>query len=181
MKSHRYSFKAPLLALVVIVAGALVFAVWRSQRHGASDTSAPQATGQTPQVNLSPATDQEKSDSEQHKEDTTLPAPSSNTETPNKKAVSPVIVNATMGESLTIRAYVSGVYEDGGTCTIEAVLENNKVSRQSEGFKDATTTICTAISIPRSEFSKPGNWKLTLTYDSTTAHGVSQTISTEIK
>ncbi len=186
MKRHRSSLQPVVTVLIILLLAGGVFLAIRTRHKNPTATQSNTASGTAEsKINMEPATDQEKSDSEQRKEEAannaTTPTQPSTQPSNAKKSVSPVIVNASMGESLTVRAYVAGIFEDGGTCTLEASQDNNKVTKQTSGFKDATTTTCTAFSIPRSEFPTAGTWKLVLTYDSTTAHGVSQTISTEIK
>lgn len=95
--------------------------------------------------------------------------------TEGKKQVTPVIANATQnGPDVFVGGYVSGIYEDGGTCTFTFVKGSTQFTKTSEAFANASTTDCKNLTISRSEFPSSGEWTVTLTYNSSTASGVSQ-------
>ncbi|MDO8335941.1 MAG: hypothetical protein Q7T74_04145 [Candidatus Saccharibacteria bacterium] len=100
----------------------------------------------------------------------------------SKKQVSPVITNANQnGQQVTVTGYVSGVFEDGGTCTLVASKDGTSFTRTSKGFADATTTSCSPFFIDRSAFSEPGSWTVKISYSSSNAEGTSQTRAIEIQ
>lgn len=169
-----------LFAITVLLLGGAVFA--HSRRHNITYPNPNQNTpSAASNINMSPATQDEQNASQQIKEKENSTPSTPSTSTTDLKAVTPVIVNATMSPDLQVRAYVSGIYEDGGTCTLTASQGTNRISKQSAAFKDATTTTCTPLAIPRSEFPSTGTWNLTISYKSTTAQGTSQTVKTEVK
>ncbi len=85
-----------------------------------------------------------------------------------KKPVKPDIVYAGNGD---VRAHVTGVIEDGGTCTAVFTSGGNRVTKSSTGFADATTTTCLPISYSGSAV-QPG-WSVTVQYDSASSQGTS--------
>ncbi len=96
--------------------------------------------------------------------------------TSSKKQVNPVITNANQsGDQVTVNAYISGVFEDGGTCTMTATKGTKTITRTSKAFADATTTNCSPLSIDRSAFSESGTWGVVVSYSSNSAEGKSQT------
>lgn len=92
-----------------------------------------------------------------------------------KVAVTPQIINASQnGNEIFISSSISGIFEDGGTCTAVITNGNQAVTRSSEGFADATTTSCTPIRLDRSEFPSSGSWSVVINYSSAKAEGKSQ-------
>jgi hypothetical protein len=137
----------------------------------------------SPTINYSPPTKEEQTAGNAQKDaqssDKPAPAPTDNN---NKKAVQPTISYAKQnGSSVEVNAYVSGVAEENGTCTLIATLGNSTVTKQANGILNASTTNCPAFTIARSEFSSAGTWSVKVTYKSSTAEGTSAATSLEIK
>lgn len=88
-----------------------------------------------------------------------------------KKVVTPVITSASKsGATVAIFSYVSGVIEDGGTCTF-TFSGSTTITYTSQGVANASNTDC-RLSKSDSRFSS-GSWKVTLSYSSTKASGKS--------
>lgn len=85
------------------------------------------------------------------------------------------------GDVVEVRGYVSNAYEDGGICTATLVQGIHTVRQTSTGFKDATTTLCSTIDIPRNKFVASGDWQVTLSYSSATTSGNSTSRTVNIK
>jgi hypothetical protein len=71
--------------------------------------------------------------------------------------------------------YVTGVIEDGGTCTLTLTHAGVSVSAQGPARPDAATTACGGLSIPGSKLSA-GTWKAVLSYSSKTSTGSSSSV-----
>lgn len=154
----------------------MYFQLQKSTRHTASQSP----LSKPYDINMRPATEEEHNMSQQIKQNAkSLQSTPSTIE--ELKKVFPVIVSATLSPDLQIRAYISGIYEDGGTCTFTAKNGNNKITKQSLAFKDATTTTCEPLKILRSEFSSTGMWDLSVGYLSSTSRGASQPTIIEVK
>ena len=69
------------------------------------------------------------------------------------------------GEGVAVGAYVAGLVEQGGTCTLTLTLDGKTASAQSEALPDAQTTSCGQIVVPFSDLS-PGTWAADLAYSS---------------
>jgi hypothetical protein len=157
------------LILLAIVGGG--FALTRLH-HASANTNTPGLKD----VNLNPPTQQDKTAVDQHKEDLSNNSSTTPTVSNGKQVVTPVIADASQyGDAVEVRSYVASIIENGGTCQITFVHGNTTVTKQVNGLKDATTTRCTNLSVSRSEFSTAGNWSVTVTYNSTTATGSSET------
>lgn len=128
-------------------------------------TYKPSADGKP--VNLSPPTEQEKSETEAYKESLAQPPqnPASNT---GKKAVTPVITNASKRE---VNAYVPGVFEEGGTCMATLTKGDKTVTKTSKGFGNVSYTSCEPISVDG--LLENGAWTVVVSYGSAGAEGKS--------
>lgn len=135
-------------------------------------------------VSLTPATKEEKQDSEQHKQDI-IKQDAQNSDQPpvsTQKNVAITIVDASQyGDSIEVRSFVSGVIEDGGKCTVTFVQDMLSFTQESTGTQDATTTSCGKVAVPRSNFQKAGTWKVMVNYTSGKAYGTSTEKTLEVK
>jgi hypothetical protein len=69
-------------------------------------------------------------------------------------------------------ATVSGVIEDGGTCTLELSSGASTVSASVTAVADAASTSCGRLEVPRAQLS-PGTWQAVVSYRSASATGSS--------
>jgi uncharacterized protein YxeA len=83
-------------------------------------------------------------------------------------------------DMVEVRAAVSGVYEEGGSCT--AVFEQNgqEVRVETVAFRDASTVQCGALDTPRGSFPAGGKWNVRVVYTSGTSQGTSDTRTIEL-
>ena len=72
--------------------------------------------------------------------------------------------------SVEVNAFVSGVIEDGGTCTAALTLGSTTRTVTAPAAADATTTGCTPMIVPGDQLSA-GDWQAVVTYTSATAEG----------
>lgn len=141
----------------------------------------PTATAPAGSVNYGPTTDEEKRADEQHKQD--LSNQSDNSQPASgTKTVQPVITYAAQsGNQIEVDTFVSGVVEDGGTCTLKLTQGGTTVTKTTQGVRNATTTACPAFFVNRSELSASGTWTAVVSYSSTTAQGSSSAKTIEVK
>lgn len=168
---HKYLLPAGIVALI-LVASLSVWALGGSDNHAqdpdkqkspsaSSDNSSEGPNSGSP--DLSPATPQEKKATDDYKQSLS-PSPPSPTGSSGKKQVYPVITGASSSE---VDAYVSGVIESGGTCSVSATKGSEAVSGSSSGFANVSYTSCQPIHLSLSS----GNWSINLQYSSATAQG----------
>lgn len=176
-QTRRFNRRPLIVALVAVVLLGTAVAGFAYKRHF---DSKPTSYDKKPHIDYSPATPEEKADSEQHKTDSAKKEdtpPATDTIT-----VTPVIVDASQYDNqIEVRAYTGGVFEDGGTCTIAFTKGTLKVTKQVPAAKDATTTRCTNLDVSRTEFSQPGQWTAIVSYSSPTAQGSSQPRTFEVQ
>lgn len=129
----------------------------------------PDPVPETPSgVKLAPPTEEEKQQSEDSKQKIVDQQANSDTQNGGKKQVTVTITNATTDN---VSSYVSGVLEDGGTCTATFTQGSTTVTRTSSGFSNVSYTQCAPItpSLPSG-----GSWSVTIKYSSPTSEGTSQ-------
>lgn len=86
-----------------------------------------------------------------------------------KKTVTPTITNTTG----SINAYVSGIFEEGGTCTAEFTKDSVILTKASEGFQNVSYTQCAPMNLEQG-FLSPGRWNLVVKYSSEKSEGISE-------
>lgn len=158
------------VAAVLIVAGALGF--WYKTTHDTPVYRDP--LGQE----IAGPTEEEQKEADDNKDEVVKQmevdekaAESQNTS--DKKAVTPTFTNLSKdSQQVTVNSYISGIFEDGGTCVITATKGSSTVSKSVEAFANATTTDCAPAFLPLSDFSG-GIWSFTIQYNSPKAAGVS--------
>ena len=153
------------LVLALLIGGGLIYNQLRDSRYANEPSDSD--TQSSDYVNLNPPTEQEKRDAEENKNnlaETPNPPPMTSD---GKKQVTPQIISADRSE---VRAYVPGVFEDGGTCTATATKAGEAPkTATSKGFKNVSYTQCEPIN-----WSLPsGGWSVIVSYSSTAAKGTS--------
>ncbi len=127
-----------------------------------------------PAVVSGPSKEQEKQEAEDHKNEVVKQQQeqqtSHNTDSATKKTVTPLIVNAS---SSGVSGYVQGVVEDGGSCTWTFTKGGLKFTKSSAGLANVSNSTCPYTSLSSGDFSESGTWKVTLSYSSANASGVS--------
>lgn len=132
-------------------------------------------------INLGPPTAEEKKAGDTQKEETTKAEERRNqSENQNKQTANVIITDAGLYDAtVEVRAFIPDHYQDG-TCTITFLKDGTKVEKSTPAYRDASTTVCTNPLFPRSEFKQSGEWRVTVTYTSEGAYGVSQQQSVTI-
>lgn len=101
--------------------------------------------------------------------------------TNNKTSVAVTVVNAAQYQSnVQVRAYASDI-STSGVCTFTfSKTGYNSITQQTNGNVNSSTTSCSQLSIPVSDFPSAGLWSLVVTYSSDDAQGSSNPQSVEI-
>jgi hypothetical protein len=81
--------------------------------------------------------------------------------------------------AVLIGGYVTGVLEDGGTCTATLTQGGRSVTGTSVSSADARTTACAEIQIPGSSLGS-GAWSAVLSYQSPRGTGEAQPVTVEV-
>lgn len=175
MKKTKSTNKKIIIVALLVVAALLVAGfLYTSQRAEDKTGSITEAgtisSGEGPKIDLSPPTAQDIQDTDARKESLANQNQTPTAGADGKVQVSPVITSATSTE---VRAFVSGVFEDNGTCTATFKQGGTSFTKQSAGFGNVNSTNCTPITLTRSDFSSAGQWTVIVTYSSTKAAGSS--------
>ncbi|MBA3757276.1 hypothetical protein H0X09_00190 [Candidatus Saccharibacteria bacterium] len=159
--------KVLLASAAIIIAGSalLYLAVARNNKAPLND-QAQLITEDGQEVNLDPPTDEEKDEANKHKEeivnrDEQIKNPPSSSQT------NPATVVITEATGVLVRAYVTGVFEEGGTCTATATQGSQVKTKSSSGFQNVSYTQCAPM-----EWDTPlggGPWTIKVIYKSATA------------
>jgi hypothetical protein len=168
LKSHRK--RTVIIIIVAIIAlGAGGFALYRHNHP----TSIKTPDGKT--VKLKKATDEEKKQSDDNKSDIVKreDAIKQNAASPSGQTPSTVVI--TNASSSGVRAYVTGVFEEGGVCTATAQGPQT-ITKTSAGFQNVSYTQCAPIDWDTP--LGPGSWTITVSYKSA---ATSSTQSTTIE
>ncbi len=153
-------------ALILLIGAGLAYNQFKDGKDAYESAASDPQSGEY--INLNPPTEQEKKDAEENKktlaEEPSPPAPPTSD---GKKQVTPEIVSADRGE---VRAYVPGIFEDGGTCTATATKGSQTETATSTGFGNVSYTQCEPL-----KWSLPiGEWSVVVSYSSSTAKGSSE-------
>lgn len=127
-------------------------------------------------VNYDPPTSAEKKEAEEHKKELEEQA---NTTTSGANANATATVTITYLSVSETRGFVSGVVEEGGTCTLTLIKGSTKVTATSTAIDDVNKTTCGPISVDPSKLSS-GEWDATLSYTSPTISGTSATTKLKV-
>ena len=166
-KKNKTKLFATLAVFVLLSAGVIVWLVNRNPSVATiqqTSHSIPEPGG----INLDPPTEEDKAEVEKNKDKL---ADQTNATPAPKGSATVVITRAEQYSDIEVAAYVSNLFEDGGTCTLTLNNGGHTITRQSTGIQDARKTTCPAFSIPRSEFPVTGAWKITVSYNSAAANG----------
>ncbi len=143
-------------------------AIYVKNGHTSTSSSVGKDQSGSGYVNLNPPTAQDKAANNALKDQLGQDQSPAAAVQNGKKVVTPVITSASADN---VSAYVPGVFEDGGTCTMKATLGSQTITKTSTGFENASYTSCPPIDPQLSS----GNWVVTVSYSSNTAQGESQT------
>ena len=154
-KRKKLSIKAiSIVGIVAVLVGSSIYGLVRLLNNGSGTESVQITTADGQKLTVEPTTGDEKQETEAHKEELSR--------SDGQSVSSPASVVITEASANIVRAYVAGVFEDGGICTATAVQGSQTITRQSTGFKNVSYTQC-----PPLEWSlSAGSWTVTVNYKS---------------
>lgn len=167
---HKKSLLRHHVILVTAVV-ALVIAGWGAfaiQRTSSGIDSPPTPTDGSNPVDLKPPTKEESAEANAKKAEIVASNPQLSGTSNGDKNLAPkstvISLNITAATASQVKAYISGVFEDNGTCTATITQGPQVYTKSSAGFKNVSYTQCTPIywNSPLSS----GNWNLTVVYKS---------------
>jgi hypothetical protein len=165
-----------IVSLIILIVLAIGAGLWV---YGNRDQTKVGKTSSGGYVNLGPATKAERKEAENHKKNLGEDSDSDNKQTTTssgKRQVTPVITSI---DKSSVRGFIQGIIEDGGTCTVTLTQGSKTVTKTSTGVADASYTTCSTIELEGA--ITPGSWKAVLSYSSGAAEGKSNPRSYEIQ
>lgn len=158
-----------IILAVLSLAAIIAIPVWRNASDSSRDAN---ETAPTNTVDYEPPSESEQSAGDKQKE-TNIKKDEAIKESPDtSQTANVVIVDASQyGDTVEVRAFVSNIYEDAGTCQLTFTQGSTTVTHSKTAFKDATTTQCGTFEVPRSEFPAGGEWNVQVTYNSNATSG----------
>ena len=173
MKNKKIAIIVIVVIAVILIAGAVFLVKSRSDKNTTANS-----TGQRSTINYDPPTEEEQAAGDEQKQQNAEEQARIDQQPTTGRKAEVVVSDATYypydGDNIEVRGYISNVLEDGGTCTATFTnASGQKVVKTNPGFKDASTTQCGALDVPRSQFPAGGDWQLVLSYQSSTASGQS--------
>jgi hypothetical protein len=167
--------------LVVAALGTGAWLYFDRQQTSKSADSTAATDGRSSTINMDPATPEEKQAAEDRKDEIAKEQEQSNNQLAGTK-VTPVITYAGQyGGNIEVSAYIPGIIENGGTCTLTAVKGSSKVTKQVTGVDNAQNTSCPTFIVPRGDFDSAGTWAITISYSSGSYSGESASKTLEVK
>jgi len=170
IKNKKYKASIILIiTLLLIVGGFIVY----KRMHKAAPANISTVT--KPEINYRPPTKQEKQAGNDAKtsiveHDAQVKAAQNQQ---GLKLVTPVITNASFS---AVHAYVSGIFEDGGTCSATFTQGGTIITRTSTGFENVSDTQCAPIT---PNLPNNNSWSVVITYNSSTAQGSSKAVEVQ--
>lgn len=173
---NKKQFNNKKLLIVVTLALILVMFILYLYNNDRQENNVQDSTSNQDINNTSPSESELNAGNTQKdelldKDKSSKPQPTS--ESAGKQQVNVLITDAGQYESsIEVRSFVPNYFEDG-ICIITFNKDSLSFQKEVPAFRDSSTTICTNPQLDRSEFSEPGEWKVTVAYESKTAYGES--------
>lgn len=182
-KQSKKGFMLIILIITALLAAGIVFYAKNKKSNSVLITD--RTPDNAEQINFGPPTEDERQSGDTIKpsvledEDQRNETPS---QTPSgKKSVAPTITYAEQyGQNVEVGAYVAGIFEDGGVCTLSLTKDNQTKSVSVNSVKGASSVDCPVMSINVNDLTK-GLWQALVTYSSETSEGASQSRAIEVK
>ncbi len=158
-KRLRKLTRSPLLLVAVLILFLAVLGLGLRHWHKTPPTTPTTGGSLSPPTATDKQAAVDRKDQIVQQQQNQSTAPASGT-----KSVTVVITEAS---STSLKGYVQGVFEEGGTCTATATQGLQTVSKTSTGFQNVSYTQCAPISWSLGS----GTWMVNLSYKSATATG----------
>lgn len=170
-------------ALLLIIVGAGLFYFYHAKNDAKDKTSSVNGVPATSTdgINYQPATDSEKSDSENSKAAAEEQSKNDSSQTSGMKKVTPVVTYSGIYQgNVEVSSYVPGVLENSGKCTLTLTMGSKKVSQSKDASPNVSDMSCGLIKISESKLSS-GSWTGIVSYSSSKASGSSDKFNIDIK
>lgn len=185
MKKIKISKKIILVLTTALVFGGFsAFFILNKNQENKTSQNEPQTIQES--ISYSPPTEEEiKSANDNKQENDALEEDIRNqNQSPvsGKRQASPIITSAAMyGDSAEVSSYITGIFEDGGTCTAHFKRNNLSATQVVTATKEGRSTYCPLFRISKNQLTESGVWSVTVSYESAAYRGTSEPVSIEVK
>lgn len=176
--------KKILLVIAAVLTVVLVGLIYRGLSVKHNDALTVTSDGKH-KINLQPPTEEEQQQANAVK-DNAVKRQKQDQQAPTSTGSSPVTpIISSWGQDaytkdLSVAGYIPGIFEDGGTCTLDLESSGSKVNASQSASKNVSTVSCGYIAIPRTQLSS-GDWTATISYSSPTSQGTSAPTEITVK
>ncbi len=161
-----------IIGVSVILLSGSVAAYYLTRSSAPATTPAP-TTNPTPKI--PGPTDEEKKETEAHKDELARQNQQGDTPTSGQKTVTPIITSAFQnGSEIRIAAFVTGIFENEGTCTFTFDKASKQFAKTTNASANASTTDCAPLLLNKSDFPESGSWNVKVNYGSSKSSGTSE-------
>lgn len=176
--------------IVLVLAAGSTFAYDKFRSDRIADRSfvntSESTTKQEGRINLDPPTITDIQRAEQNKQDLVnrqdQEVNRKSQFTSTKKIVIPTITYAGQYNTvIEVGGYVDGVFESEANCTATFTKDTLIFTKSVIAVQNINSMDCPVMQAAASEFSSKGSWSITVSYNSSTAAGSSDTRSIEVK
>lgn len=172
-KKMKISYKKYLLFTVILLI--IIGGIYWISHDGKPEVTKVGNDSTGEKIDYSPPTEEDKQESDNAKQ-RIIDQQNQNPQTTSsgKQKVSPIITSVTVSNgNVDARGFVSGIIEEGGTCTFTFTKGLSSISKTSQGIADASVTRCAPLAFTDSSIKSGSGWSVTLKYNSVKAEGVS--------
>lgn len=182
-KNHTKKIIIMVIAVAIAILGTYFLYAKLNNTWPFTALSTTTETRDVGEVNYSPPTQKEIEDSQKAKQrgDTENQPKDTISATPGEKVSIPVAISSAVviGDKLEVRAFTPRIIEGTGECTVTITNGDKIVTAKSVAFIDTSSSICEPIFLDKSMLYS-GEWVVSVTYSSPSAHGISQSVTVAI-
>ena len=82
-------------------------------------------------------------------------------------------------DTSSVSAYITGIFEEGGTCTATFKRGDDTITTTSTGFQNSNYTSCAPLKL-QSPLNIRGDWTITVSYVSAKSSGTSEPVTLKV-
>lgn len=177
MRKNKVITITIVLILVTVVGAYYLFIITRESAP-INDSKNNDTQASLEIIKESPATDQEKAESQTAKEELVNNPNTRVIESGGRKQINVVITDYS---PTVIGSFIEGVVEDGGVCTATFTKDSSSFNKVVSAIANVSTSQCERVSLSPSDFPSKGLWSASISYSSSSSTGTSQPVTINIE
>lgn len=179
------NYKKILVVVILVIISVGLIVIRNNQSNNQSPSSDPSISATT--INLEPPTQEDKKRAEENKKNIEARdelIESQKTQSSGTiKPVTPIISYAGQyGQYVEVGGFVGNLYEDEGICTAQFSKEGvSPFVETVQAVKSANSVDCPVMKASIDKFQPKGTWNVIVSYNSSSAYGMSTIKKVEVK